>query len=430
MTEANVRRIGLAGLGTVGQGLLDLLSARPDYPPAGVRIEVAGVCARSRSAPRSADISAYPWFDDPVALATAPGVDIFVELIGGSDGPAKAAVEAALNAGKAVVTANKALIAHHGLELARLAERKGAPLLFEAAVMGGTPAVKLLREGLVGDEVLSVAGILNGTCNYILSQMEESGRDFADVLADAQRLGYAEADPTMDVGGFDAAHKIAILAALAFNGAPNFAAASVEGIEAVERIDIQLAKELGFRIKLIASAERGANGASVQVAPALVPLDHPLAGAGGALNALFIEGRKTGRLFLQGAGAGAGPTATAVAADIADVVAALDRPVFQRPAEHLEALAAADRAGQASRVYLRLIVRDRPGVLAHVTEALARASVSIDSFLQHPVGPTGMVPIVLTTQPASEAAIRDAVQHISEIDAVVEAPRTIRIARG
>lgn len=430
MSEPNVRRIGLAGLGTVGQGLLELLSARADYPPAGVRIEVAGVSARSRSRPRSADISAYAWFDDPVALATAPGVDIFVELIGGSDGPAKAAVEAALNAGKAVVTANKALIAHHGLALARLAERRGAPLLFEAAVMGGTPAVKLLREGLVGDEVLSVAGILNGTCNYILSQMEESGRDFADVLADAQRLGYAEADPTMDVGGFDAAHKIAILAALAFNGAPNFAAASVEGIEAVQRIDIQLAKELGFRIKLIASAERGPNGASVQVAPALVPLDHPLAGAGGALNALFIEGRKVGRLFLQGAGAGAGPTATAVAADIADVVAALDRPVFQRPAEQLEPLAAADQAGETSRVYLRLIVRDRPGVLAHVTEALARAAVSIDSFLQHPVGPTGMVPIVMTTQPASKAAIRDAVQHISELDAVVEPPRTIRIARG
>jgi homoserine dehydrogenase len=430
MTEPTVRRIGLAGLGTVGQGLLELLSARPDYPPAGVRIEVAGVSARSRRRPRTADISAYPWFDDPVALATAPGVDIFVELIGGSDGPAKAAVEAALNAGKAVVTANKALIAHHGLELARLAERKGAPLLFEAAVMGGAPAIKLLREGLAGDEVLSVAGILNGTCNYILSQMEESGRDFAEVLADAQRLGYAEADPTMDVGGFDAAHKIAILAALAFDGAPNFAAAVVEGIESVERIDIQLAKELGFRIKLIASAERGEGGAAVQVAPALVPLDHPLAAAGGALNALFIEGKRTGRLFLQGAGAGAGPTATAVAADIADVVAAQRRPVFQRPADQLEPLPAVDRAGRTSRVYLRLIVRDRPGVLAHVTEALARASVSIDSFLQHPVGATGLVPIVLTTQPASEAAIRDAVQHISELDAVVEPPRTIRIARG
>ncbi|WP_158915077.1 homoserine dehydrogenase [Caulobacter sp. S45] len=430
MTPPNVRRIGLAGLGTVGQGLLDLLSTTPDYAPSGVRIEVAGVSARSRSLPRAADISAYPWFDDPVALATAPGVDIFVELIGGSDGPAKAAVEAALNAGKAVVTANKALIAHHGLELARLAERKGAPLLYEAAVMGGAPAVKLLREGLVGDEVLSVAGILNGTCNYILTQMEESGRDFADVLADAQRLGYAEADPTMDVGGFDAAHKIAILAALAFNGAPNFAAASVEGIEAVERIDIQLAKELGFRIKLIASAERGEGGASVQVAPALVPLDHPLAGAGGALNALFIEGRKTGRLFLQGAGAGAGPTATAVAADIADVVAGIDRPVFQRAAEQLQPLPAADRAGRTSRIYMRLIVRDRPGVLAHVTDALARASVSIDSFLQHPVAPTGLVPIVLTTQPASDAAILDAVEHIAALDSVVERPRTIRIARN
>jgi homoserine dehydrogenase len=423
-------RIGLAGLGTVGQGLLELLAEAPAYAPSGVSIAVAGVCARSRSQPRRVDASVYPWFDDPVALARHPDVDVFVELIGGSDGPAKAAVEAALDAGKAVVTANKALIAHHGLELAALAEARGVPLLYEAAVMGGAPAVKLLRESLVGDEVQSVAGILNGTCNYILTQMEESGRDFPDVLADAQRLGYAEADPTTDVGGFDAAHKICILAALAFGGAPNIDAARIEGIEAVQRIDIQLARELGFRIKLIASATRADGGAVVQVAPALVPLEHPLAGTGGALNALFVESRRLGRLFLQGAGAGAGPTAMAVAADIADVVAGHRRPVFQRPAADLKRLEGADQAGQGARVYLRLIVRDRPGVIAHVTDALARASVSIDSFLQHPVGATGLVPIVLTTQPASPAALADAVEHISALDEVVEPPRVIRIARA
>ena len=424
-------RVGLAGLGTVGAGLLELLRADPHFAPSGCRIEVAGVCARSRSRADGADISGLAWFDDPVALATSPQTDIFVELIGGSDGPAKAAVEAALRIGKPVVTANKALIAEHGLELARLAETNGVALLFEAAVMGGVPAVKLLREGLVADGVDSVAGILNGTCNYILTEMEASGRDFAVVLADAQRLGYAEADPVMDVGGFDAAHKIAILAAIAFGAAPNFAGARVEGIEAVSRLDIQLAGELGYRIKLIASAVREGAGAIVQVAPTLIPLDHPLARAGGALNALFIEGRRTGRLFIQGAGAGAGPTAAAVAADIADAASGpARRPVFQRAAATLEPLAAANAQVSASKVYLRLIVRDRPGVIAQVSEALAKAAVSIDSFLQHPVGATGLVPIVLTTQPASAAAVAEAVEHIAALDAVTERPRTIRIARA
>ncbi len=430
------RRLGIAGLGTVGVGLIELLRRKPDFAPCGHRAEVVGVCARSRSRPRGLDISAYRWFDDPVALAVDPEVDIFVELIGGADGSAKAAVEAALNAGKPVVTANKALIAEHGLELARLAEAKGVPLMFEAAVMGGVPAVKLVRESLVGDEIASIAGILNGTCNYILSEMEATGRSFAEVLSEAQRLGYAEADPVMDVGGFDAAHKIAILAALAFGGAPNFAAAEIEGIEAIELLDITLAHELGYRIKLIASAARqpgreagSAPVASVQVAPALVPLTHPLAQAGGALNALFIEGARTGRIFLQGAGAGAGPTASAVAADLADVMSGVRRPVFQSPAPGLSPLASADPGARHAKVFLRLVVRDRPGVIANVSEALAKAEVSIDSILQHPVGPTGLVPIVLTTQAASETAISEAVEHIAALDAVAERPKRIRIAR-
>ncbi|MDB5417395.1 MAG: hom, partial [Phenylobacterium sp.] len=293
-------RIGVAGLGTVGAGLLAFLAERPEFAPAGGRAEVTGVSARSRSRPRPFDISPLPWFDDPVALATSPQVDLFVELIGGSDGPAKAAVEAALKAGKPVVTANKALIAEHGAELAALAEASGAPLLFEAAVMGGTPAVKMLREAMVGDEIKSVAGILNGTCNYILTEMEATGRSFAEVLAEAQRLGYAEADPTRAGGGFDAAHKISILAALAFGCAPNFAAAEIEGIEQVELLDIAMARDLGYRIKLVASADRSPDGVLVRVHPSLAPLNHPLAQAGGALNALFIEGTRIGRIFLQG----------------------------------------------------------------------------------------------------------------------------------
>jgi homoserine dehydrogenase len=240
----------------------------------------------------------------------------------------------------------------------------------------------------------------------------------------------------MDVGGFDAAHKITILAALAFGGAPNFAAAEIEGIEAIELLDITLAHELGYRIKLIASAARqpgtdpgAAPVASVQVAPALVPLTHPLAQAGGALNALFIEGARTGRIFLQGAGAGAGPTASAVAADLADVMSGVHRPVFQSPAQTLSPLTPADPGARHAKVFLRLVVRDRPGVIANVSEALAKADVSIDSILQHPVGPTGLVPIVLTTQAASETAISEAVEHIADLDAVAERPKRIRIAR-
>ena len=299
-------RVGVAGLGTVGGGLLQFLAERPGFAPAGDKAVVTAVSARNKSRPRTVDISGLAWFDDPVALAASPDVDLFVELIGGSDGPAKVAVETALKAGKPVVTANKALIAVHGAELAALAEAQGVPLVFEAAVMGGTPAVKMLREALVGDDVISVAGILNGTCNYILTEMEKTGRAFADVLREAQGLGYAEADPTTDVGGFDAGHKISILAALAFGCAPNFEAAEIEGISDVELLDIKLAKDLGYRIKLIASAAKSEDGVAVKVHPSLVPLDHPLAQAGGALNALFIEGVRIGRIFVQGAGGGPG----------------------------------------------------------------------------------------------------------------------------
>jgi len=422
-------RIGLAGLGTVGGGLVKFLAERPDFAPAGDRAVVTGVSARSRSRQRDFDISSMTWFDDPVALASSPETDVFVELIGGSEGPAKAAVEAALALGKPVVTANKALIAHHGAELAVLAESKGVPLLFEAAVMGGTPAVKMLREAMVGDEVVRVAGILNGTCNYILTEMEASGRGFADVLAEAQRLGYAEADPTTDIGGFDAGHKVVILSALAFGGAPSFADAEIEGLDQIELLDIKLARELGYRIKLVASAELSAEGVSVRVHPALAPLAHPLAQTSGALNALFIEGRRIGRIFIQGPGAGSGPTAAAVAADIADVMTGAVRPVFQKPAKDLVRFKAVDAAHRQGRAYLRLFVRDEPGVIAAVSETLAEERVSIDSFLQKPVSDGAGVPIVLTTHDAPESVLLNAVRRIAALPAVIEPPRMIRIAR-
>ena len=419
MTKKDPWRIGVAGLGTVGAGLLSLIAERPGFSPVGREVVVTGVSARSRHRPRPVDISHLPWFDDAVALAASSDNDIFVELIGGSHGTAKIAVETALRAGKPVVTANKALIAEHGAELAAIAEASGAPLLFEAAVMGGTPAVKMLREAMVGDEVEAVAGILNGTCNYILTEMEATGRPFAEVLAEAQRLGYAEADPTMDVGGFDAAHKITILAALAFGCAPTYAAAEVEGIAAIEPIDIRLAKDLGYRIKLGASAVKSAEGVQVSVHPALAPLAHPLAQAGGPLNALFI----------QGPGAGAGPTAAAVAADIADVMTAAVRPVFQRPAAELKPFAPVDATRQVGRAYIRLMVRDEPGVIAAISETLAEAKVSIDSFLQKPVEDAGVVPIVLTTHAAPEELILEAVRRMQGLAVMIEPPRMIRIAR-
>ncbi len=422
-------RIGVAGLGTVGGGLLEILNERPDFAPAEGRAVVTGISARTRSRARSVDISKMAWFDDPVALAGSPDNDIFVELIGGSDGSAKAAVEAALKAGKPVVTANKALLAEHGLELATLAETHGVPMLFEAAVMGGVPAVKVVREALVGDTLNSIAGILNGTCNYILTEMEAGGRTFADVLAEAQAKGYAEADPTMDVGGFDAGHKITLLASLAFGCGPNFAAAQIEGISGVELSDIHLAHDLGYRIKLIAQAVRDADGVSIRVRPTLVPLDHPLAQADGALNALFIEGRRTGRIFLRGPGAGAGPTATAVAADIADVMTGAVRPVFSAPAAGLKPLQAVDAAHRFGKAFVRLLVKDQPGVIAAVSETLAECGVSIDAFLQKPVADAGAATIVLITHPVADAALDEAMARIENLPAVVQRPRVLRVAR-
>jgi homoserine dehydrogenase len=294
--------------------------------------------------------------------------------------------------------------------------------------MGGTPAVKMLREAMVGDQVDSVAGILNGTCNYILTEMETGSRPFAEVLAEAQRLGYAEADPTTDIGGFDAAHKITILAALAFGCAPNFEAAEIEGVDQIELLDIKLAHDLGYRIRLVAQATRAEGGVSVRVHPALAPLGHPLAETRGALNALFIEGRRIGRIFIQGPGAGEGPTAAAVAADIADLMTGARRPVFQAPAKGLQPFAAVDAAHRVGKAYLRLLVKDQPGVIAAVSETLAEVGVSIDSFLQKPVENAGGVPIVLTTHATPESVLLKAVERIGALPTVLEPPRMLRIA--
>jgi homoserine dehydrogenase len=419
-------RIGIAGLGTVGGGLIQLLGGRTPDP--GERpLEIAAVSARNRNRKRDVDISRYRFVDDPCALAADREIDVFVELIGGSDGPAKKAVETALARGAHVVTANKALLAEHGVALAALSEAHGGQLFFEAAVAGGLPIVKVVKESLAANRVRAIAGILNGTCNYLLTEIEASGRAYGEVLADAQRLGYAEADPTMDVGGFDAAHKITLLAAIGFGERPDFARTAIEGVDGVTLLDILMAGKLGYRIKLVAKAERTDAGVRVEVHPALLPLDHPLARVDGSLNAVLVDADPVGRLTFVGAGAGAGPTASAVAADIIDLAHGARRPVFGRPLSALKEAQAPAEAQPESQYYLRLLVHDRPGVIAVVSDRLSRHGVSIESFLQLPDHDTPAVPIVLTTQRCPAVAMERALGEIAGLDALAEAPRLIRI---
>jgi homoserine dehydrogenase len=422
--SAKKLRVGVAGIGTVGGGLIKLFANEGSRLTE--KLELTAISARNRTRKRDIDIARYQWFDDPVELAANPDVDVFVELIGGSDGPAKRAVEVALERGAHVVTANKALLAVHGEALAALSEKRGGKLMFEAAVGGGVPVVKALRESLAGCTVRAVSGILNGTCNYLLTEMEASGRSFEDVLADAQRLGYAEADPTMDVGGFDAAHKIAILAAIAFGAKPDFDHVRIEGVSVVTLHDIRLAGKLGYRVKLIAKAERIGDAVSMHVRPALLAFDHPLAHVGGALNAVVADADPVGQLTFIGRGAGEGPTASAVAADLIDLVEGRGGPAFGRP---LSALASAARAAPAERgrFYMRLLVQDRPGVVAGVSDRLGRENVSIESFLQMPSYEAPIVPIVLTTQSCTRTALDAAAAAIETLDAVTEPPLVMPI---
>jgi homoserine dehydrogenase len=412
-------RIGIAGLGTVGGGLLEMIHG--DGPLSGA-VSVSGITARSRARPRAVDVSAIPWFDEPAALAASPDVDVLVELMGGSEGAARHAVETAIRAGKHVVTANKALLAEHGASLTELASRHGVEIRWEAAVAGGIPVVKALREGLAGNRVDAVMGVLNGTCNYILTEMDRTGRLFADVLSDAQRLGYAEADPTLDVSGADAGHKLALLAAVAFSDAPDFAGVSLEGIEAITPTDLESARFLGYRVKLLAKAARAGNGFAQSVRPTLMQQDHPIARIDGPLNAVVIDSAPVGRLTLTGRGAGSGPTASAVAADLLDLAHGDRRPVFAGPGAHAPVRSAGAGAAASAKFYVRLRVADRPGVIARITETLARHSLSIESFLQRPPTSSDSVPIVLTTQPCLEAGVRAAIAEFAGIDAVVGTP--------
>ena len=427
MSEA--LRLGIAGLGTVGAGTLSLLRAHgPEIAArAGCAVTVAAVSARDRRKDRGVDLSGIKWADDPLALATDPDVDVVVELIGGAEGTARQLCEKALAAGKHVVTANKALIAHHGTDLAAAAEKAGVVIAFEAAVAGGIPVIKVLREGLAANAIGRVYGILNGTCNYILTEMRDTGRDFADVLAEAQRAGYAEADPSFDVDGIDAAHKLAILASLAFGTRVDFASVHVEGIRHISPVDLAYARELGYGIKLLGIATRTSAGIEQRVHPCMVPVDAPINHVDGVFNAVVAEGDFVGRVQLEGRGAGAGPTASAVVADVIDIARGNRVAAFARPAAELAPARPVALAERLGAYYLRFEVVDRPGVFAGIAQAMSTHNVSMESILQRARMPGEPVPVVMTTHDTREADIMGAAEAIAALDAVVVAPRIIRI---
>ena len=427
-------RIAIAGLGTVGVGVIRLLetNAKLIAARAGREIAVVAVSARDRGKDRGVDIARFAWEDDMIALARRADVDVVVELVGGSDGPALALSRAALGEGKGLVTANKAMVAHHGLELAELAEAQNAALKFEAAVGGGIPVIKGLREGTSANALTKVYGILNGTCNYILSEMEATGADFAAVLAEAQRLGFAEADPAFDIEGVDAAHKLAILAAIGFGTRIDFAGVRVSGITQVRAADIAQADALGFVIRLIGEAdvEDSPDGARLlqRVRPCLVAKGHPLSAVDGPTNAVVAEGNFSGRLLFQGPGAGDGPTASAVAADLIDIARDEVGAPYSIPVAQLAALPPAEPGHRTERTYIRFMVKDRPGVLAEITAAMRDGAVSIESLIQQGRGhAAGEVMVAMVTHEGQEANVSAALALLEGSDSLTGEPLVLPI---
>ena len=414
-------KIAIAGLGTVGGGVVKALTQRQAAlaTQAGRGIEI--VAASARDPRKKRDFEVGNWVADPLALATSDA-DVVVELIGGDEGVARQLVEAALENGKHVVTANKALLAKHGKPLAELAEKKNLQLKFEAAVAGGIPIVGILREALIAHGVDAVKGILNGTCNYILTEMEVSGRGFAEVLKDAQAKGYAEADPTLDIGGGDTAHKLALLASLAFGTAPDLANMKVEGIEQITAADIGFASEFGFRIKLLGVARQTASGIDQRVHLAMVRARTPLANVDGAANGVVVDAGAAGSFFFSGRGAGEAPTASAVVSDIVEIARGSFGPVFGRPAATLKTLVPADSGAALSAYYLRFEVLDVPGVLAEIAGRLAEANVSIESMIQRGRAPGESVAIVMITHESPQNAVERALKAIAASDKVRARP--------
>ncbi len=426
-------RVGIAGLGTVGIGVLKVLRDHEQQltERACRPIKVTAVSARDKARDRGVDLNRLTWHGDARQLAVDDNVDVIIELIGGADGIAKELVDAAVKAGKHVVTANKALIAHHGTGLARSAEAKDVALAYEAAVAGGIPIIKALREGLAANRVDRVYGILNGTCNYILTDMANSGREFEDILAEAQELGYAEADPSFDVDGIDAAHKLAILAAVAFGTEVDFDSVYIEGIRNVSPIDIEFARELGYGIKLLGVAawvpEEQGGGIEQRVHPCMVAEDAPINHVSGVFNAIEVAGDFVGTTIYEGRGAGAGPTASAVVADLVDIARGACVPTFGIAADALKPANTIPMGQRLGAYYVRFMVVDKPGVFADIAAALRDNEVSMESVLQRGRAPGEKVPVVMTVHETEEDAMQRTVEAIAALDAVVESPMLIRI---
>jgi homoserine dehydrogenase len=420
-------RLGIAGLGTVGVGVVRIVRKHAAMLEArsGRRIEIAAVSARSRDKDRGVDIAHYDWEDDPVVMARRDDVDVFVELMGGSDGPAKAAVEAAIKAGKHVVTANKALLAHHGQDLALAAEKAGSVLRFEAAVAGGIPVIKALTEGLAGNEITRVMGVMNGTCNYILTRMEATRQGYNALFDEAHKLGYLEADPQLDVGGIDAGHKLSLLSAIAFGTQVDFDAVELEGIEQIELQDIEEAAEMGYRIKLLGVAQMTGRGLEQRMSPCLVPAASPLGQLDGGTNMVVIEGDSIGQVVLRGPGAGEGPTASAVMGDVIDLARGLRIATFGIPAAQLVAARPATAVVPAP-YYLRMEIDDKPGAMAKVAAVLGEAGISIDRMRQHGHhSPTA--PVIFVTHKCSRIQVDAALEGLGKTRVVSGAAVAIRI---
>jgi homoserine dehydrogenase len=422
-------RIGIAGLGTVGGGVVEILDRHKELLAArcGRPLVLAGVSARNRNRDRKLSLSKVTWYDNPVKMAADPGIDVVVEAIGGEDGIAKRIAETTLKSGKSLVTANKALIAHQGTRLARMAEKSGVALRFEAAVAGGVPIIKSLREGLAANRLVEVYGILNGTCNYILTKMEATKRDFDDVLAEAQALGYAEADPSFDIDGIDTAHKLAILASVAFGVEVNFAGVHIEGLRRISAEDIAYAGELGYRIKLLGITRLADKGIEQRVHPCMVEIGSPVAHVEGPFNAIVAEGDAVEHAVFEGPGAGRGPTASAIVADIIDIARGDFSPAFSVPARMLRRSVPYPVAEHRGANYVRLRVVDEPGVIARVAAALRDANVSIESIIQRGQAEGDLVSMVMVTHETREGNMIQALDRIGRLKTVVEPPTMIRI---
>jgi homoserine dehydrogenase len=415
--------IAIAGLGNVGSGVARLLSNQAELiaQRAGRPVTIKAVSVRNKKKRRDCELPGVEWIDDPRALAKLPGADVVVELMGGAEGAARELAELALNNGKHFVTANKALIATHGASLARAAEKNKLQLSFEAAVAGGIPVIKTMREALAGNDVTVVRGILNGTCNYILTRMELAGLSFDEALREAQEKGYAEADPAADIDGHDTAHKTAILAALAFGAEPDVKTIAIEGIRRLTPRDLQFADELSCRVRLLGVARLADGKLEQRVGPALVPKSLPLAQVAGALNAVLIRGDFAGDLMLQGLGAGGEPTASSVVSDIIDIARGIFVPAFGVPGSKLKKLHLAAEAHAAQRYFMRLLVADQPGVVADISAILRDEHISIESLIQR-ARSTESVPVVMTTHEASADAMKRATAKIARLKTVTEPP--------